>query len=266
MKPKLWQIAFSVKSTFRNQSLQDKKTVSTALLTIKALDSVKVIRALNQESFGYLELDGKTIIKVSDASSDLRHFKTAHSQYPSQLLGRQDANISKRVRNCELHLLRVNDFLESQAQFAGVMMQDLSNLGLHTRLMTSLLGRLYITFVMNGENLQVSHQSISRVKHAFQQFSKSAVAMCRTKDKIPNVLFKSMDSHELQKATEIEKQRAGHTRQMHQHAQQLFTALRFLPVHQAFQRIQTTIQRIMKEEALEDHRLHEKIEDHKRHK
>jgi hypothetical protein len=86
------------------------------------------------------------------------------------------------------------------------------------------------------------------------------------KDKTSIVSSRSKERSDLQKATEYDKQRAALVHQMHQHALQLVTALRSLPAHQAFQRIQMTIERIMKMEAIEDDKRRKYIEDLKRHK
>jgi hypothetical protein len=246
MKPKFWMLANAVKNTFRNRTLQEEKAVSTALSTIRTLDNVQAQRALTQDLFLSMEPDSKTILNVSDVSSALRQFKTAYAQYPSQLLGKRRPDVSKAMRDCELQLLRVNDFLEIQAQIAGVTVQDFSSLGDHTRALASMLGRFHVWFKRKGEELYISPLLIRRVSQAFHKFSRSAVAYYRTQDKTPTTFRISKNRKDSHKALEDKKQQAEYMRQIHQDARQLLLAMDTLPAQEDLQRFRNMIQDMIK--------------------
>jgi hypothetical protein len=111
-------MARRVKSMFSSQTTHEEESLSTAISTTKALHSIQsfgaTIPPLN--TIDFMRPTSDIIVSVSDASFALRHFKTKHSQYPSDRIRecKSDRSLDTSIvmGQHEERLLYTNNFYE----------------------------------------------------------------------------------------------------------------------------------------------------------
>jgi hypothetical protein len=259
--PLLWITARRVKTMFPDRTTHDEETVCTAISTIKALHSVQAFQATTStpEHALLMRPTSDIIVSVSDASLALRHFKTKHSQYPSDQIRKckDSRNIDTSIVMGELEkrLLSTNNFYEVMAQHAGVKVGDIGHLGAYTYSMLLTLGRCHIAFLREVERLQLSQQMTKRFIQALGKLFQSSTALARVKDKVTMALHTSKDRNDLYKAEKYQQQQIGkYLPEIHRDAQQVLVVLRSLPTSEVFQRLQGTIQQVKEASAPEPRR------------
>jgi hypothetical protein len=188
MRPRLWYSARGIETMFPDRTTQDEETISTALSTVKALYSIQAFQAIasTTEPFLFMRPTNSIVVDVSDASFALRHFKTKHSQYPSDRVREretsEDLDMSLSLAAFETRLLLINRLFELIAQYTGVAVQEIGNLGYYTYPTALLLGRKHVTISTETKQLRLSQQMTKRITRALEKFAKSNTAFATAKD------------------------------------------------------------------------------------
>jgi hypothetical protein len=164
MRPRLWYSALGIETMFPDRTTQDEETISTTLSTAKELYSIQAFQAIasTTEPFLFMRPTSSIVVDVSDASFALRHFKTKHSQYSSDRVrereSSEDLDMSLSLAAFEMRLLLTNSLFELIAQYTGVAVQEIGNLGYYTYPTALLLGRKHVAFSTEAEQLRLSQQ------------------------------------------------------------------------------------------------------------
>jgi len=242
-RPRLANIRRMVMRTCGDSVPQDEDLLSTALSTVDALDSAGVRMALQPGLPDEMRADSNAIIRVSDASFALRHFKSSRAKYPSAILEQYSLNTGEVLQQAEKLLLQIHNLHETQAQLAGIAPEKFNDLGAHVRPAARSNGLACVMMEYTMKRLKSPPKTIRSVQQALQRHCKVCVDIARATEEVIELMENPPARSNRDKV--IASMNARRDRLIRQHdraAQLLLDALRPLPKEERINAMRKSVQ------------------------